>query len=49
VAIVNHEQTFNSVGWFSPPYVQMGVLTEIANEVWARASLPRDPYPLTKL
>jgi hypothetical protein len=46
VAIVKLEQTFTSVGWFIPPY-GVGVLTEIANEIWAQASLPRDP--LTQL
>ena len=31
------EQSFNSVGWFIPPYIQMGVLSPIAAEIAARA------------
>jgi hypothetical protein len=30
------EQSFNSVGWFIPPYMQMGVLSRIAGEIYGR-------------
>ncbi len=30
------EQSFNGVGWFIPPYIQMGVLGRIAGEIKAR-------------
>ena len=30
------EQSFNDVGWFIPPYIQMGVLGRIAGEIKAR-------------
>jgi hypothetical protein len=29
------QQAFNRVGWFIPPYVQIGALTRIANEITA--------------
>jgi len=32
------EQSFNSVGWFIPPYMQMGVLSRIAAEIATRGA-----------
>jgi hypothetical protein len=32
------EQAFNGVGWFIPPYMQMGVLSAIVAEIRARGS-----------
>jgi hypothetical protein len=32
------EKAFNSVGWFIPPYMQMGILGKIAAEITARGS-----------
>jgi hypothetical protein len=33
------EQAFSQVGWFIPPYIQMGVLANIASEIHSRGSL----------
>ena len=32
-SLTHWENSFNSVGWFIPPYVQMGVLSRIAAEI----------------
>jgi hypothetical protein len=36
--LTSWEQSFNRVGWFIPPYVQMGVLSSIAGEIHARGT-----------
>jgi len=32
------QQSFNSVGWFIPPYVQMGALSKIVGDIQARGT-----------
>jgi hypothetical protein len=36
-SLAHWEQTFQSVGWFIPPYVQMGILGKIAEEIQGQA------------
>jgi hypothetical protein len=36
--LTHWEQAFNSVGWFIPPYMQMGVLSKIAAEIISRGA-----------
>jgi hypothetical protein len=36
-SLTHWEKSFNSVGWFIPPYIQMDVLSRIAAEIHARS------------